>query len=38
MDYMPLVLEPDEAQDAFARSIELCGLIKAAQPSALAAQ
>ncbi len=31
MDYLPLVLQPDEAEAAFGRSIELCGLIKAAQ-------
>jgi phthiodiolone/phenolphthiodiolone dimycocerosates ketoreductase len=34
MDYMPLVLEASEAEAAFGRSIELCGLIKAGQPSA----
>jgi phthiodiolone/phenolphthiodiolone dimycocerosates ketoreductase len=31
MDYLPLVLEPDEAAAAFGRSVELCDLIKAAQ-------
>ncbi|MDB5976853.1 MAG: luciferase family protein [Nevskia sp.] len=29
MDYLPLVLDPSEAEAAFARSIELCRLIKA---------
>jgi phthiodiolone/phenolphthiodiolone dimycocerosates ketoreductase len=32
MDFMPLVLEPDEAPAAFARSVELCAAIKAATP------
>jgi phthiodiolone/phenolphthiodiolone dimycocerosates ketoreductase len=36
MDYMPLVLPPEEAQEAFGRSVELCGHIKAAQASAVA--
>jgi phthiodiolone/phenolphthiodiolone dimycocerosates ketoreductase len=29
MDYLPLILPPDQAEAAFARSIELCRLIKA---------
>jgi phthiodiolone/phenolphthiodiolone dimycocerosates ketoreductase len=32
MDYLPLVLDPSEAVPAFARSIELCRLIKAMAP------
>jgi phthiodiolone/phenolphthiodiolone dimycocerosates ketoreductase len=30
MDYLPLMLPPEEAEEAFGRSIELCGAIKAA--------
>ena len=32
MDYLPLVLDPSEAPAAFARSIELCRLIKVGAP------
>jgi phthiodiolone/phenolphthiodiolone dimycocerosates ketoreductase len=34
MDYMPLVLDPDQAMAAFARTIELCHLLKVANPAA----